>query len=134
MIVDAQVHLWKANTPDRPWLPNRVAQLPEPFTDRKTRADDGRSRRRPRRHRPAVLGGRSQRLRARGGAPIPGAFRRHGPHSGERSEIGKAVAGLEEAAGHARHQADVSSAAMDLADRRHRRLVLAGWRKNMVFR
>lgn len=32
MIVDAQVHLWKANTPDRPWLPNRVAQLPEPFT------------------------------------------------------------------------------------------------------
>src|SRR6516225_956794 len=21
MIVDAQVHLWKANTPDRPWLP-----------------------------------------------------------------------------------------------------------------
>ncbi|HTP91438.1 MAG TPA: amidohydrolase family protein [Xanthobacteraceae bacterium] len=32
MIVDAQVHIWKANTPDRPWLPNRVAQLPEPFT------------------------------------------------------------------------------------------------------
>ena len=31
MIVDAQVHFWKANTPDRPWLPNRVAQLPEPF-------------------------------------------------------------------------------------------------------
>ena len=31
MIADAQVHLWKANTPDRPWLPNRVAQLPEPF-------------------------------------------------------------------------------------------------------
>ncbi|HEX4409344.1 MAG TPA: amidohydrolase family protein [Xanthobacteraceae bacterium] len=31
MIVDAQVHLWPANTPDRPWLPNRVAQLPEPF-------------------------------------------------------------------------------------------------------
>jgi predicted TIM-barrel fold metal-dependent hydrolase len=32
MIVDAQVHVWKANTPDRPWLPNRVAQLAEPFT------------------------------------------------------------------------------------------------------
>ncbi len=32
MIVDAQAHLWLANTPDRPWLPNRVAQLPEPFT------------------------------------------------------------------------------------------------------
>jgi L-fuconolactonase len=35
MIVDAQVHFWKANTPDRPWLPNRVAQLPEPFTAEK---------------------------------------------------------------------------------------------------
>jgi predicted TIM-barrel fold metal-dependent hydrolase len=32
MIVDAQVHIWKANTPDRPWLPDRIAQLPEPFT------------------------------------------------------------------------------------------------------
>jgi len=31
MIVDAQVHLWKASTPDRPWLPGRVAQLPEPL-------------------------------------------------------------------------------------------------------
>ena len=35
MIVDAQVHFWKANTPDRPWAPNRVAQLPEPFTTEK---------------------------------------------------------------------------------------------------
>lgn len=32
MIVDAQVHLWKADTADRPWPPDRVAQLPEPFT------------------------------------------------------------------------------------------------------
>jgi predicted TIM-barrel fold metal-dependent hydrolase len=32
MIVDAQVHVWKANTPERPWLPGRVAQLAEPFT------------------------------------------------------------------------------------------------------
>jgi len=32
IIVDAQVHLWKANTPDRPWPPNTVAQLPEPFS------------------------------------------------------------------------------------------------------
>jgi L-fuconolactonase len=30
-IVDAQVHLWKANTADRPWPPNTVPQLPEPF-------------------------------------------------------------------------------------------------------
>src|ERR1700694_1087260 len=32
MIVDSQVHLWKAETPDWPWVPGRVAQLPEPFS------------------------------------------------------------------------------------------------------
>jgi predicted TIM-barrel fold metal-dependent hydrolase len=32
MIVDAQVHLWKAESPDWPWVPGRKAQLPEPFT------------------------------------------------------------------------------------------------------
>ena len=32
LVVDAQVHLWKAETPDRPWRPGAVPQLPEPFT------------------------------------------------------------------------------------------------------
>jgi predicted TIM-barrel fold metal-dependent hydrolase len=31
LIVDAQVHLWKAATPERPWVPGMVPQLPEPF-------------------------------------------------------------------------------------------------------
>ena len=31
-IVDAQVHLWKAETPDWKWVPGRKPQLPEPFT------------------------------------------------------------------------------------------------------
>src|SRR4051812_23053173 len=31
LIVDAQIHLWKANTPDRPWFSPR-AQIPEPMT------------------------------------------------------------------------------------------------------
>src|SRR5215207_8960440 len=31
-IVDAQVHLWKANTPDWPWVPGATPQLPEPMT------------------------------------------------------------------------------------------------------
>jgi predicted TIM-barrel fold metal-dependent hydrolase len=30
-IVDAQVHLWKPEAPDRPRDPGRVAQLPGPF-------------------------------------------------------------------------------------------------------
>jgi predicted TIM-barrel fold metal-dependent hydrolase len=32
MIVDAQVHLWKAESPDWPWVPGRTPQLPQPFT------------------------------------------------------------------------------------------------------
>jgi len=32
MIVDAQVHLWKAESPDWKWIPGRQPQLPEPFT------------------------------------------------------------------------------------------------------
>jgi predicted TIM-barrel fold metal-dependent hydrolase len=31
LIVDSQMHMWKANTPDRPWFAPR-AQLPEPMT------------------------------------------------------------------------------------------------------
>ena len=31
-IVDAQVHLWKAESPDWPWVPGRKPQLPEPFS------------------------------------------------------------------------------------------------------
>lgn len=32
MIVDAQIHLWKAETPDWKWVPGLKPQLPEPFT------------------------------------------------------------------------------------------------------
>jgi predicted TIM-barrel fold metal-dependent hydrolase len=32
MIVDAQAHLWKAETDDWKWVPGRKPQLPEPFT------------------------------------------------------------------------------------------------------
>jgi predicted TIM-barrel fold metal-dependent hydrolase len=32
VIVDAQIHMWKANTPDRPWVPGTRPQLPEPMT------------------------------------------------------------------------------------------------------
>src|SRR4029079_15504895 len=31
-IVDAQVHLWKAESDDWKWVPGRKPQLPEPFT------------------------------------------------------------------------------------------------------
>ena len=32
IIVDAQIHMWKANTPDRPWVAGTRPQLPEPMT------------------------------------------------------------------------------------------------------
>ena len=31
-IVDSQVHIWQANTPEHPWVPGATAQMPEPFT------------------------------------------------------------------------------------------------------
>ena len=32
MIVDAQIHLWKAESEDWRWVPGLQPQLPEPFT------------------------------------------------------------------------------------------------------
>jgi predicted TIM-barrel fold metal-dependent hydrolase len=32
LIVDSHVHMWKAETPQRPWVPGARPQLPEPFT------------------------------------------------------------------------------------------------------
>ncbi|RMF85558.1 MAG: amidohydrolase, partial [Nitrospinota bacterium] len=33
IIIDAQVHIWGANTPERPWAPERahLAHRPQPF-------------------------------------------------------------------------------------------------------
>jgi predicted TIM-barrel fold metal-dependent hydrolase len=32
IVVDSQVHIWKPDSPERPWVPGREPQLPEPFT------------------------------------------------------------------------------------------------------
>lgn len=42
-IVDAQIHLWKADAPDVPWVPGAKPQMPEPFTIEKAIAlmDEG---------------------------------------------------------------------------------------------
>jgi len=32
LIVDSQIHMWPANTRERPWVPGTSPQLPEPFT------------------------------------------------------------------------------------------------------
>jgi len=42
-IVDAQIHLWKADAPELPWTPGAKPQMPEPFTYEKAIAlmDEG---------------------------------------------------------------------------------------------
>ena len=32
LIVDAQIHMWPPNRPDRPWVAGAQPQIPEPFT------------------------------------------------------------------------------------------------------
>src|SRR4051812_40384233 len=32
LIVDSQIHMWKANSPDRPWAEGARPQIPEPMT------------------------------------------------------------------------------------------------------
>src|SRR5260370_5562497 len=75
-IVDAQVHLWKAESPDWPWVPGRPPQLREPFTIEKLVPLMGRGWRRSRRGGAAVVAGRPQRLWARGGAALSASPRR----------------------------------------------------------
>ena len=60
VIVDAQVHQWKAETPDRPWVPGRKAQLPEPFGYDKLLPMMNEAGVAGGRDRAAVVGGRAQ--------------------------------------------------------------------------
>src|SRR6516164_1993873 len=64
IIVDAQVHIWLANSPERPWPPDAIGQahLPAAILLLRAADADGRGRRRPGRDRAAVLGGLSQRI------------------------------------------------------------------------
>ena len=32
MIIDSGLHIWRASTPERPWMPGRTAHLPEPIS------------------------------------------------------------------------------------------------------
>ena len=86
---------------------------------REARADDGRGRRRSRRHRAAVLAGRPQRLCARSRQALSQPLRRHGPHRAGEAGVGGAAAEVEGAARHEGHPADVPArAGRDAAARR----------------
>src|SRR5262249_49031574 len=97
------------------------------FHYRAAGADDGRSGRRSRGDRAAVLARRPQRLCARGGQALSRALPRDGPHPAAGSQVGGSVAEMEAAAGDAGRARDLQQPAYDpLAHGRHRRLVLAG--------
>jgi L-fuconolactonase len=126
LIVDAQVHVWKAESPDWPWVPGMKPQMPEPFTIEKLvpLMDEAGVDRAV--IVAAVLAGRPQRLRHRGRQAVSRSLRGHGPHPLEEPAIGRAAAEMEGAAGDARRPGDVSRPRRPMAHRRHRRLVLAG--------
>ena len=130
MIVDAQIHLWKAESDDWKWVPGATPQLPVPFTIERAismmdeagvdRAVD----------RAAVLAWRPQRLCARGGEALSHPLPRHGQARAQRSQGRRAAAEMEGAAGHGRPARDLQHAAVDsLAHRRDGGLVLGGGRE-----
>src|SRR5215468_8557104 len=119
LIVDAQVHLWKAESPDWPWVPGRTPQMPEPFTIEKLvplmdEAGVDRAVIVP----PSWPGDRNDYALE--------AVRRY---PGRFAAIGRAAAEMEGAAGHARRAAHAPSRAERAARERRRRLVLAGGRE-----
>jgi len=68
-IVDTQVHIWKEETPDRPWIPGARERMrlnghrEDAFTYQECIDLMDEARRQPGAHRPAVVGGRPDRLR-----------------------------------------------------------------------
>ena len=59
MIVDSQLHIWAADTPERPWPPGQAARAhqPTPLTAEKLLEKNGCRRRDARHPRAALLGG-----------------------------------------------------------------------------
>ena len=45
LIIDSGLHIWRASTPERPWMPGRTAHLPQPISYEKSSGKDAGSRR-----------------------------------------------------------------------------------------
>ena len=134
-IVDAQVHLWKAEVAGLEMGARSAAPVAGALHRRATRADDGRSRRGSRGDRAALLAGRPERLRDRGGEEVPQPLPDHGPHPAAGPQVGRSASEMEGAAGHAGRARDLQQRPDDtLAHRRHGKLVLAGGREDRASR
>jgi hypothetical protein len=125
-IVDAQVHLWKAESADWPWVPGMKPQMPEPFTVEKLipLMDEAGVER-------AVVvppswPGRSQRLRRGSRAALSGPLGGHGSPAAAQSEVRGVAANVARSVGDAGRAAHLSRQGRGNALRRQRRVVLAG--------
>ena len=106
-IVDAQVHLWKAESPDWPWVPGVKPQLPEPFTIEKLvpmmdEAGVDRAVIVP----PSWPGDRND-YALEAAKRYPNRFAVMGRIPLQNPQVGGAAAEMEGAAGHARRARDV---------------------------
>ena len=119
-IVDAQVHLWKAERRTGPGC--RRSRKCRNHSPSRARADDGRSWRRPRRDRAAVWPSDRNDYALEAAKRYPDRFAVMGRIPLQESEIGRAAADMEAAARHARRARDVPRADARLAHRRHRRI------------
>ena len=128
-IVDAQVHLWKAESEDWKWVPGMKPQMPEPFTIEKLvplmdEAGVDRVVIVP----PSWPGDRND-YGLEAAKRYPKRFAVMGRIPLKNPQSRGAPAQMERAAGHARRAADVPRPGTGVADRRHAGLVLAGGRK-----
>ena len=129
MIVDAQVHLWKAESDDWKWVPGRKPQLPEPFTIEKLvplmdEAGVDRAVIVP----PSWPGDRND-YGLEAAKRYPNRFAVMGRIPLQNPESGDAPAEMAGAAGHGGHAADVHARAGGQLDQWRRRLVLARGRE-----
>ena len=128
-IVDAQVHLWKAESEDWKWVPGMKPQMPEPFTIEKLvplmdQAGVDRVVIVP----PSWPGDRND-YGLEAAKRYPNRFAVMGRIPLKNPQVGGAAAEMEGAAGHARRARDVPRPGPGVADRWHAGLVLAGGRK-----
>src|SRR5262245_2777059 len=131
LIVDAQIHLWAADTPDRPWPPGGAQRAQKPYPVSKDMALAGMKEAGVDRAVivPPSWEGERNDLALRGGASASRSIRGDGALSGGEAREPIARRGLHASARDARHALHVQyRRATALADRRNRRLALAGGR------
>ena len=120
-IVDAQVHLWKAESEDWKWVPGMKPQMPEPFTVEKLmplmdQAGVDRVVVVP----PSWPGDRND-YAPRSGQALSRSPRGDGARPSEESASRGTAAEVEGAARHARHTGDIPRPGPDVVGGRHAR-------------